>query len=83
MNENSLAIAVLCSSLCVGSEVKPLDDNEWGSLATLLLQNNLAPRELLEYSETDFQQRLGFDKTNAQWLWRLASRAGSIAFEIS
>ena len=50
MNKNSEVITILCSHLCVGDGVKPLEPKEWSNLAKLLVAKNMQPSDLLEFS---------------------------------
>ena len=43
MNSNSNAIFTLCSHLCVGDNVVPLEPKEWGDLAKKLMEAGLQP----------------------------------------
>ena len=53
MNQNAEAIVILCSRLCVGEGIRPLEAREWSKLAQQLLELDLEPRELLEFSRED------------------------------
>ena len=83
MTNNSDAIAIFCSHLCSSSSVKPLEPNEWGKLATLLYSKDLEPKDLLEFSKSDFLEKLRVDDIVADRYMRLLERSGSIRFEIS
>ena len=83
MNKNSEAITILCSHLCVGEGVKPLEPKEWSNLAKMLLANNLQPSDLLDFSSSDFEQRLSLGAEYVARLTRLIDRSASLAFEIS
>ena len=82
MNDNSMAIIILCSYLCIGEGIKPYDPAEWTKLAELLMSKKLVPSDLLSFSEEDLRQVLGFDTDEIQRIKALVSRSGSIAFEI-
>ena len=50
MNNNAIATIILCSHLCVGKDVKPLEPKEWQNLAKRLLDKPIEPSELLNFS---------------------------------
>ena len=79
---NASAIISMCSHLCVGENVKPLEPGEWSKLAAALHGQNLEPKDLLRFSSSDFEARFNFDSVQAQRLCRLIDRGGSIAFEV-
>ncbi|MCH5151525.1 MAG: DNA-protecting protein DprA [Clostridiales bacterium] len=83
MNKNSEIITILCSHLCVGDDVKPLEPKEWGNLAKLLVAYNLQPGDLLDFSLDDFKQKLNVDEDYATRLLRLIDRSASLAFEVA
>ncbi|MCL2320603.1 MAG: DNA-processing protein DprA [Oscillospiraceae bacterium] len=82
MNTNSAAIITICSHLCVGENVKPFEPSEWSKLASTLHSQNLQPKDLLKFSESDFMNRLDFNSDQTERLRRLIDRIGSIVFEI-
>lgn len=79
---NSTAIIILCSHLCVGENVKPLEPMEWTNLANLLYAKKLQPKDVITFSADDFINKLEFNKEQADRLTRLIDRSGSLAFEI-
>ena len=58
MNSNSNAIFTLCSHLCVGDNVAPLEPKEWGDLAKKLIEAGLQPESIFELSKADFKDKL-------------------------
>lgn len=83
MNQNAEAIAILCSHLCVGNGVKPLEPAEWSKLAQWLMEQKMAPKDLLEFSREDFLARLNCTPEEADRFSRLIGRSVSLSFEIS
>lgn len=83
MNKNSEVITILCSHLCVGDGVKPLEPKEWSNLAKMLVANNLQPADLLEFSLGDFTNKLPINADVATRLMRLLDRSASLAFEVA
>ena len=83
LNQNSMVITMLCSHLCLGEGVKPLEPREWGALAKELMAKNIQPAELLEYSVQDFHDILGFSEEQSLRIIRLIERGPSLSFEIS
>lgn len=47
MNDRSMAIAILCSHLCVGDGVVPLEPREYSALAAELGKRELNPEAFL------------------------------------
>ena len=82
VNENSKAIVILCSHLCVSEKMKPYETAEWAKLADRLVTVGISPYELLTYSDDDMKQILGFEQLDVEKILRLIGRSGSIAFEI-
>ena len=83
MTPNAMAIAIFCSHLCVGEDVKPLEPREWSILAQKLMQQNIQPSDLLAYSNQDFRSRLQLDEAQTERFLRLIDRSASLSFEIS
>ncbi len=82
MNKNSVAIIALCSHLCQGSTI-PLTTTEWSEIASVLMQKNIQPEALLEYSTQDFIKNLEVTEDYAKRLSDLISRTASLYFELS
>ena len=83
MNERSTAIAVLCSHLCVGEGVTPLEPKEYSSFATLLRSKIIDPEDILRFGKQDFVQQLDMTEIQADRFLRLLDRSASLSFEIS
>jgi len=82
MNQNSMAIIALCSHLCKGNNVKPLEPAEWTKLADRMMDNGISPSDLFSYTSDDYKSKLGFTTDEIKRLDSLIERSGSIAFEI-
>ena len=83
MNQNSVAITVLCSYLCVGENIKPLEPKEWSELAKQMMERGIQPSELLDYSPDDFREKFVFNNDMVERVLRLIKRSASLSFEIS
>ena len=82
MDQNSKAILILCSHLCVGENMKPFEPAEWARLAEKLLNKNITPHEVLSFSNDDFKSKLNFGSDEIERINRLIGRSGSIVFEV-
>ena len=83
MNDRSTAIAVLCSHLCAGEGVSPLEPKEYSSFAALLRSRQLDPEAILRFGKQDFMQALDMTDEQAERFLRLLDRSASLSFEIS
>ena len=83
MNERSTAITVLCSHLCVGEGVTPLEPKEYCSFAALLRSRKIDPEDILSFGKQDFMQLLDMTESQAERFLRLLDRSASLSFEIS
>lgn len=83
MDNNSNVIMALCSHLCVTDGVSPLEPREWAELAKRLLNNNLQPEDIINFSESDFLNKLQIGKDFSQRIIRLLDRSASLSFELS
>ena len=83
MNDNSKAIIVFCSHLCLNKDVQPLQPSEWGALAAKMLTLGIEPRNLLSFNSQDFSNILGLTPMDAQRMIRLIDRSVSLAFEVT
>lgn len=83
MNQNSQAITVLCSHLCVGENLKPLEPKEWSELAKQMIASKLQPGDLLQFSTEDFHRYFQFNTNQIARIQALIDRSASISFEIS
>lgn len=81
MGENSKAIIILCSHLCVGENIKPYEPAAWSKLADKLGEINLTPEKLINLSSQEL--RTHFDEEEASRIENLVKRSGSIFFEIN
>ncbi len=82
MNNNATAIIVLCSHLCVGDGIKPLEPNEWMKMAEKLLAVKYQPVDLLSFSTQDFSTILDLNQDQIIRIQRLIDRSASISFEL-
>ena len=82
MNENSKAILILCSYICVDSQTKPLEPKEWSTLATKLLINKLEPKNLLELNQ-EIIDKLELDEGMVNRINTLIKRSATLFFEIN
>ncbi len=83
MNQNSNAIITLCSHLCVGDDVIPLEPKEWSELAQKLLNAKLEPMELFNLSPKEIEVQLGVGSDYVNRISRLIERSASLTFELS
>lgn len=82
MNENSKAIIILCSHICSGENINPLEPKEWSKLAKLMLENNIEPFQLLSLNE-EIISKLQLDNKTILRITNLVKRSASITFEIN
>ena len=80
MNDNSQVIIALCSYYGRDDTV-PYSPSEWSKLAVVLRERNIEPKELSEFSSSQFYD-LGFDLEQTKRTLRLLDRMGSIPFEL-
>ena len=83
MNSNSNAIFTLCSHLCVGDDVAPLEPKEWGELAKKLMELGLQPESIFEFSKAEFKDKFLVSEEYADRIFRLIDRNASLSFELS
>ena len=83
MNENSQAIIILCSHLCVPDDVKPLSASEWSKLAEELMRDKLEPKDILRFSAEEMISQLYCDRDFAERLMRLMDRSAGLFAEVS
>lgn len=83
MNQNSNAILTLCSYICVGEGVRPLEPKEYDSLAQMLNRAGKTPKDLFGFSADDFEAVLGCDTEQTARLMRLLDRNASLSFELA
>lgn len=82
MLQDSNAIVTLCSYVCVGEGVRPLEPREYSDLTQLLHQAGKTPKDLFGFSAEDFRTILGFDTERTQRFMRLLDRNASLSFEL-
>lgn len=82
MNDNAMAIIILCSYLCVDDNIKPYEPREWTKLAEKLMLNKLQPCDILKFNNDDFKTKLNYSDTDIERINKLINRSGSIAFEM-
>lgn len=80
-NQNSEAIIILCSHLCVGKDVKPFEPSEWSKLADKLIVNNLTPMDLVNMNIEELNKY--FSSEEAERILRLVERSTSLFFEVN
>lgn len=83
MNDRSTAIAVLCSHLCAGEGVSPLEPKEYSAFAALLRTKKIDPEDILHFGKQDFIQSLDMTENQTERFLRLIDRSASLSFEIS
>lgn len=83
MTPNSNAIFTLCSHLCVGDDVFPLEPREWTELADKLKNAGLKPEDIFNLSKADFKEKLLVEDSFSERIFRLIDRNASLAFELS
>lgn len=82
MLQDSNAIVTLCSHVCVGEGVRPLEPREYSDLTQLLHLVGKTPKDLFGFSAEDFRTILGFDTERTQRFMRLLDRNASLSFEL-
>lgn len=83
MNQDSNAILTLCSHICVGEGVRPLEPKEYSELAQKLLLAEKTPKDLFNFSTDDFKSILGLNEEQIARVVRLLDRNASLSFELS
>ena len=82
MNQDANAILALCSHLCVGEGVEPLEPREYSELAQRLTQAEKTPGDLFRLSMEDCRQLLRLEEAQLQRISRLLDRSASLSFEL-
>lgn len=82
MNLDSNAILTLCSHICVGEGVRPLEPKEYSELAQKLNLIGRSPKDLFGFSSDDYLSMLGLDSEEAGRIMRLLDRNASLSFEL-
>ena len=83
MNQNANAITTLCSHLCVGEGIVPLEPKEWTELAAKLMQLGLQPKDLFDLTEEALIETVGLSAATAERITRLLGRSASLSFALS
>lgn len=83
MTQDSNAILTLCSHICVGEGIQPLDPKEYSHLASLLAQAGKTPGDLFSFTDADFSGLLHFSTEERERYQRLLDRNASLSFELS
>lgn len=82
MNRDSNAILTLCSHICVGEGVTPLEPKEYSELAQRLSGCGKTPGDLFTLAEEDYLSQLGLERVQAERLMRLLDRNASLIFAL-
>ena len=83
MNQDSNAILTLCSHICVGEGVRPLEPKEYSELAQKLIRAERTPKDLFDFSTDDFKSILDFNTEQIARVVRLLDRNASLSFKLS
>jgi len=83
MNQDSNAILALCSYVCVGEGVRPLEPKEYLALARTLSQAGRSPKDLFAFSDDDYTSVLGYSPEQAARIKRLLDRNASLCFKLT
>lgn len=82
MNLDSNAILTLCSHVCVGEGVRPLEPKEYSELAKKLGNIGKSPKDLFDFTAQDFEQLLELPPDDIDRVKRLLDRNASLAFDL-
>lgn len=82
MNLDSNAILTLCSHVCVGEGVRPLEPKEYSELAKKLGNIGKSPKDLFDFTAQDFEQLLELSPDDTDRVKRLLDRNASLAFDL-
>ncbi len=80
-NSNSHAIIVMCSHLCKGDGIVPLEPSEWSVCAEKLLAASKQPSDIFDFTDSDFTDILGLNKEQTERYKRLCDRSASVTIE--
>ncbi len=83
MNANANAIFTLCSRLCMGDGVMPLEPKEWSELAKKLMIAHSQPSDIFNFSRSDFKDKLFLTDEYIDRILALIERNASLTFELS
>lgn len=82
MTQDTNAILTLCSHICVGEGVRPLEPKEYSDLAMRLTQAGKTPKDLFGFSAEDYSAVLNYDPEQITRIMRLLDRNASLSFEL-
>lgn len=82
MTQDSNAILTLCSHICVGEGVRPLEPKEYSDLAWQLTQAGKNPKDLFDFSAADYAAVLNYDPAQITRMMRLLDRNASLSFAL-
>lgn len=82
MTLDSNAILTLCSHVCVGEGVRPLEPKEYSELAKKLGNIGKSPKDLFDFTAQDFEQLLELPPDDIDRVKRLLDRNASLAFDL-
>jgi predicted Rossmann fold nucleotide-binding protein DprA/Smf involved in DNA uptake len=82
MSTDAQAILMLCTSLGLSKDVKPLSLSEWNKVAAALSERKLRPGDLLGRDTAALAADTATDAVNAQRMARLLERGGQVALEL-
>lgn len=81
MKENSNAIIILCSHLCLSDGITPFEPAQWTKLAERLMEVKLQPADLLRLDKEELLKY--FTEEQVEKIKRLSSRSASLSFELN
>lgn len=81
-NDNELVIISLCSQICVGEGIQPLEPHEWSNIAQKLIANNKEPKDIFNFTHDEFKSVLSMSEDEIKRIRNLLSRSASLSFEI-
>lgn len=82
MKQDSNAILTLCSHICAGDGVRPLEPKEYSQLAQKLNNSGRSPKDIFSFSADDFKSILGIDGDEIERITRLLDRNVSLSFAL-
>ena len=82
LSDNAKVTILLCSYLAINNnDVLPLSTKEWNELVDSIIKSNIKePSNLLGLSVADIERELNIDKSFAERIYKLLSRAINLAF---
>ncbi|HEY6360600.1 MAG TPA: DNA-processing protein DprA [Vicinamibacterales bacterium] len=82
VSADAQAVLLLCTTLGLARDVKPLSPGEWNRLAAALSERKMRPGDLLGRDATTLGQDASVDDVSPERLARLLERGGQLAFEL-